>query len=278
MESNEKTFRYSQIKSLGVFYLMFLVVCLVAGLFVGIREFMFFAGLIGIGVILLILFLTSSVTISDSAVTTRNLFSKKSLQWSEIRHVSSKGASIKLHNQDGRNSVSISPGLDKSVEIFDLLYSRRPDLFSIKKNNPLVYSFKRTFTYLAIGLILISVSLLLYFNNNGYLNILMLLTGLGNCGAALLMWYFSPRSIVLENDCLIVKYINNKSKSISADDIDAIEIGRTKQNQYKSVDILFRNRQSVLPLSGFKQSPFIIYPVLNKWHQMYAKKQPVPST
>jgi hypothetical protein len=277
MESNEKTFRYSQIKSLGILYLMFLVLCVVAGLFVGIREFMFFAILIGIGILLLILFWTSSVTISDLGVTTKSLFGKKSLQWSEIRHVSSKGSSIQLHNQDGRNTLSVSPGLEKSIEIFDLLYSKRPDLFSIKKNNPLVYSLKSTFTYLAIGLLLISVSLLLYFNNSR-LDILMLLIGLGNCGVALFQWYFSPRRIILENDCLIVKYINNKSKSISADDIDAIEIGRTKQNQFKSVDIFFQNRRSVLPLSGFKQSPFIIYPVLSKWHQIYAKKQPVPPT
>jgi hypothetical protein len=121
MESNEKVFRYSQIKSLGVFYLMFLVLCVIAGLFVGIREFMFFAALIGIGLILLILFLTSSVTISDFGITTKSLLGKKSLQWSEIRHASSKGASIRLHNQDGSNTVSISPKLDKSVEIFDLL-------------------------------------------------------------------------------------------------------------------------------------------------------------
>jgi hypothetical protein len=276
MEAKGKTFRYSQIKSLGVLYLMFLVLCVVAGLFVGIREFMFFALLIGIGVILLVLFLTSSVTISDSTVTTRSLFGKKSLPWSEIRHVSSKGASIRLHSQDGRNTVSLSPGLDQSVEIFDLLYSRRPDLFSIKKNNPFVYGFKSTFIYLAIGLLLILVSALLYFNN-GYLSILMMLIGLGNCGAAIFNWYFSPRRVVLENDCLIVKYINNKSRSISANDIDAIQIGRTKQNQFKSVNVLLRNGSSVIPLSGFKQSPFIIYPVLSKWHQMYAKDQPVPS-
>jgi hypothetical protein len=274
METNEKTFRYSQIKSLVVLYMMFLVLCMVAGLFVGIREFMFFAVLIGIGVILLVLFLTSSVTISDSTITTKNLFGKKTIQWSEIRHVSSKGASIRLHNQEGRNTVSISPGLDKSVEIFDLLYSKRPDLFSIKKNNPFVYAFRSTFIYLAIGLLLTFLSLLLYFNRS-YFSILMILIGLGNLGAALFTWYFSPRRITLENDCLIVNYINNKSRSISADDIDAIQPGRTKQNQFKSVDVFFQNRRSVLPLSGFKQSPYIIYSVLLKWHQIYAKKQPV---
>ena len=276
MDSTEKTFRYSQIKSLGVLYLMFLVLCVAAGLFVGIREVMLFVVLIGIGVLLLILFLTFSVTISDSGITTKNTFAKKSLQWSGIRHVSSKGSAIRLHNQDGRNSLSISPGLEKSVEIFDLLNSKRPDLFSIKKNNPLSYSFRSTFIYLAIGLLLILVSLLLYYNKS-YLDILMMIIGLGNCGAALLKWYFSPRRINPENDCLVVDYAN-KSRSIAADEIESIQIGRTKQNQFRSVDIVFRDKRSILSLSGLKQSPFIVYPVLSKWHQMYTKKQPVLST
>lgn len=274
MESNEKTFRYSQIKSLGVFYLMFLVLCVGAGWFVGIREFMFFAVLIGLGVILLILFLTSSVTVSDSRITTRNLFGKKSLQWSDIRHVSSQGSSLKLHNQDGSSAVSINPMLDKSVEIFDLLYSKRPDLFGIKKNIPLLRSYRNNLITLAIGLLLVILALLLYFYKD-YLLFAGLL-GLLFCAQALLSWYFSPRRITLENDCLIVNYLN-KSVSYSADDIAAIQMKKTPQNQVKSVVVIFRN-QKAMEISGFKQSPFIIYPVLGKWHQIYAKNQPVLST
>jgi hypothetical protein len=272
MESNEKTFRYSQIKSLGILYLMFLVLCVVGGLFVGIREFMFFAILIGLGVILLVLFLTSSVTISDMGITAKNLLGKKSIQWSEIRHVSSQGASIKLHSRDGSNALSLSPRLENSVEIFDLIYSRRPDLFSLKKNNLFVRSFRNNLITLAIGLLLIVVSFVLYFNIR-YLDIFGGIVGLLFCAQALFSWYFSPRRITMQNDCLIVNYLN-KSVSHSADDIADIQIGRTKQNQFKSVDIVFRGKRTVLPVSEFKQSPFIIYPVLHKWHQIYAQKQP----
>jgi hypothetical protein len=253
---------------------MFLVACVVAGLFFGIREFMFFAFLIGIGVILLILYLTISVTISDAGITTRSLFGRKSIHWSEIRHVSSKGAAIRLHNQDGSNTLSISPGLDQSVEIFDMLYSKRPDLFSIKKNNHLVRSFRSNLFFLAIGLLLIVLSLLLFFYK-GYLLITGLL-GLWICARALYRWYSSPRRITLENNCLILNYIN-RSYSITADNIAAIQIGRTKQNQFKSVAILFLDK-NVMEISGFKQSPFVIYPVLSKWHQMYTKREPVLST
>jgi hypothetical protein len=275
MESNEKTFRYSQIKSLGILYLMFLVMCVVAGLFVGIREFMFFGGLIGIGVILLILFLTSSVTISDLGITTKNLLGKKSLPWSEIRHVSSKGSSLKLHNRDGSTTLSINPRLDQSVEIFDVIYSKRPDLFSIKKNNPLVHNFSNNFFTLAIGLLLLALSLLLYLNKS-YLEVVGGLVGLFFCARALFSWYTSPHKITLENDCLIVKYIN-RSYSISAGDVAAILVGKTKQNQFKSVEVIFRDANT-MEISGFKQSPFIIYPVLSKWHQMYTKKEPAISS
>jgi hypothetical protein len=209
METHEKTFRYSQIKSLGMLYLMFLVLCVVAGLFIGIREFMFFAILIGIGVILLILFLTSSVKISDLGITTKNLLRKKSIQWSEIRHVSSQGATIKLHNQDGSNSLSINPRLDNSVEIFDQIYAKRPDLFGIKKNNTLLRSYRNNLITLAIGLLLIALSSILYFKIS-YLDILGGIVGLLFCAQALFSWYSSPRKITLENDCLIVNSVNHR--------------------------------------------------------------------
>ena len=270
MESNEKTFRYSQIKSLGILYLMFLVSCVVGGLFVGIREFLFFGTLIGIGVVLLVVFLTSSVTISDLGITTKSLFGKRSLPWAEIRQVSSKGSSLKLHNRDGHNTVVINPQVERSVEIFDALYSRRPDLFSIKKNNPLVRNFRNDLIFLAIGLLLIILSLLLYVYRNYFF-------ASGLAGLFFIAWpvfksYSSPHKITLENDCLIVKYAN-RSTSISADAIAGVEIGKTKQNQFKFVAVIFRDN-SIMEIAGFKQSPFIIYPVLSKWHQMYTKREP----
>jgi hypothetical protein len=275
MESNEKTFRYSQIQSLVVFYLMFLVLCVVAGLFVGIREFMFFALLIGIGVILLILFLTTSVKISDSGITTNNLLGKKSLHWSDIRQVSSQGSSLKLHNRDGSSALSINPRLDRSVEIFDLLYSKRPDLFGIKKNNPLLRNYKRDLITLAIGVLLVILSLLLY-SRISYLDITLGLLGLGYCGLAVFRWYSSPRKITLEKDYLIVNYVN-RTYTVSADEIADIQILKTQKKQFRSVAVISPDKQ-VMELSGFKQSPFIVYPVLSKWHQIYAKKRPVPST
>lgn len=269
METNEKIFRYSQIKSLGVLYLMFLVLCVIGGLIVGIREVMYFALLIGIGVILLILFLTTSVAISDTGITTRNLLGKKSLQWSDIRQVSSKGSSIKLHNRDHSISLSISPRLDHSVEIFDLIYSKRPDLFSIKKNNQFLRSYRDNLISMVLGLLLIILSVILYFYNQysfitGALGLLL-------CARSLYGWYSSPRWVTLENDCLIANYIN-RSYSISANDIAAIQIEKTKQNQFRSVAVVFRDTNT-MEISGFKQSPFIIYAVLRKWHQMYAKKE-----
>lgn len=268
MTSNEKTFRYSQIQSLGVFYLMFLFVCVVAGLFVGIREFMFFAFLIGVGVVLLVLFLTTSVKISDSGITRNTLLGKKSLLWSDIRHVSSQGSSIKLHNRDGTRTLSINPRMDGSAEIFALLYSKRPDLFSIKKNNPLLRNYRSDLTTLTIGVLLVILSLLLYARIS-YLDMTLGLLGLGYCGLAAYRWYSSPRKITLENNCLVVNYVN-RSYSVSADEIADIQILKTRKNQLRSVAVISPDKK-VIELSGFKQSPFIVFPVLSKWHQIYAK-------
>lgn len=274
METNQKTFRYSFfLRNLGVFYLMFLVSCVLAGLIAGIREFMFYAIMIGVGVVLLLIFLTSTVSTSELGISTKTLFGIKSLKWSEISRISSKGSSLKLHDHDGDTTLSINPRLDGSVEIFNLLFSKRPDLFAIQKNNPLSRSFRSNAIRLAAGLLLVILSVLLYFYRN-YFYIPGVL-GLLLCLESLLNWYFSPHSIALENDRLVVNYLN-RSLRFSANDIEAIQIGSAGQNQFESVLIVFRDKK-VMKVAGFKQAPLIIYPVLQQWHQNYAARQPDPS-
>jgi hypothetical protein len=165
--------------------------------------------------------------------------------------------------------------MDGSVEIFDLLYSKRPDLFGIKKNNPLVRNYRSDLMTLAMGALLVVLALLLY-STISYWDIPLGLLGLWYCGLAVFRWYSSPQKITLENGCFIVNYVN-RSYSVSADEIADIQILKTQKNQFISVAVVSPDKQ-VIELSGFKQSPFIVYPVLSKWHQIYAKKQPVPSS
>jgi len=212
--------------------------------------------------------------VSESKITTKTILGTKSLQWAEISHVSSQGSSLKLRNNEGDIVLIINPRLDGSVEILNLIFSKRAELFDINKKNPLLRSFRNNIITLTIGLLLIILAVLLYF----YKSFLYTsgLLGLLFCLQSLLSWYSSPRKIALEENYLLVNYLN-RSLRFSVDDIESIQIGRTEQNQLKSVFIVFRNKR-VMEVTGFKQTPFIIYPVLKQWHEKYAAKQPDPST
>lgn len=276
METNEKTFRYSYVfKNLGVLYLIFLAVIVVISLFGGDTVFFICDGvMIGGGAIFVALYLTNSVMISESSITTKTILGTKSLKWSEIGHVSSRGSSLKLHSHNGDVVLMINPRLDGSEGILNSIFSKRADLFDMNKNNPLLRSFRSNVITLVIGLLLITLSLLLYAYKNylytsGFLGLLF-------CSQSLLSWYASPHSMALEGDRLVLNYLN-RSLRFSVDDIESIQIGTTQQNQLKSVFIVFRDKR-VMEVSGFKQTPFIIYPVLKQWHQNYVAKQPNPST
>lgn len=272
MEANEKTFRYAYMfKNLGVLYLIFLAIVVVISLFGGDSVFFICDGvMVGGGVLFVALYLTTSVGVSESGITTKTVLGTKSVKWSEISDVSSRGSSLKLRNYDGDVVLIINPRLDGSAEILNLIFSKRADLFDINKNNPLLRSFRSNVITLTIGLLLIMLAFLLYFYKN-YFYISGVL-GLLFCLQSLLSWYFSPRSIALEDNCLVVNYLN-RSLRFSVDDIESIQIGTTQQNQLKSVFIVFRNKR-VMEVAGYKQTPFIIYPVLKQWHQNYVAKQP----
>jgi len=269
MEADEKTFRYSYVfKNLGVFYLMFLVSCVVAGWFVGIREFMFFAILIGVGVILLTLFLTFSVNVSNVAIKTRTLFGTKSLQWSEISRISSQGSSLKLHNHDGGGTLSIDPRLDGSAEIFNLIFSKRADLFDAYKNDPISCSHKNNISTLVLGLVFIILSFLLYFYKNYFFVPGVL--GLWLCIQSLINLYTNPRTITLENNRLVVNYLK-KSISYSADDIASFQMGVSPQKQFVDVFMVLKDKR-IMKMPRFKQGYFIFYPVLKQWHEIHTAR------
>jgi hypothetical protein len=125
---------------------------------------------------------------------------------------------------------------------------------------------------MAVGILLVGLSLLLYFYRDylfipGFVGVLF-------CVQALVSWYGSPRSLTLENNSLTVHYLN-RSISLSADDIAAIQIRKTERDQFRSVALILRD-QSILDISGFEPTPFITYPVLTLWHQKHAASRPIP--
>jgi hypothetical protein len=153
------------------------------------------------------------------------------------------------------------------MQITQWLQTKRPGLFRIKHVARLEQNHRKTMPMLLVGSLLVLLSLLLYVFKD-YLFLPGLL-GFLFCAQAVVVWYLTPRRLVIENDCLTVQY-HNRSVSYSANDIDSIRALMTDQGQYRSVVIVFRD-QKVLDLSAFHQTPFITFPVLSQWHEENVK-------
>jgi hypothetical protein len=268
METNEKTFRYTYVlKNLGVLYLMFLFSCIVGGLFIGQKEFMFsfLPIMLGFGVVVfLIPYYTSRVNVSDLEISTKTLLGTKSLQWAEISHFSARGSSTRLHHYDGDIVLSIGSRLDGYAEIFELLHQKRPDLFNIDKYKSFSHSKYTVVAWLVFGFFLAGLGVA------GYVRGIDLSTafkiGLSVFFVpALINWYYSPRSLILGTNNLDISYLR-KTVSIPIDAIVDISLGR--QQQINSVLVLLKNR-GTLNLSGYDQSPIVMYYVLKRWLQTY---------
>lgn len=268
MDVTEKTFRYSHIfRNLGVPYFMFLFLVGILSYFARDMVIMTVLGLtIAFGLFLLVLYRTSSIQVSDRGITQKTLLGSKSLDWENIRQISARGSALRV--QGDHMNLSISPRLHGAMEISAWINTKRPDLFKIRQVAWLVRNNTRNITVLAIGLMLVILTLLLYFYRD-YLFIPGLL-GLLFCGQALGNWYFSPRGLVIDRNCLIVRY-RKGSVSYSADDIAGVQASKTQQDQFRSVVVVFRD-QTALDMSAFQQTPFITYPVLKKWHQKSVTK------
>ena len=273
METNEKKFRYTHFyKNLAILYILFLSIVIIARISPDdpdVVKLVLLSITIAIGVILLILCSTTSVSISETGNTKKFTVATKSLQWSEIINISSQGSSLKLHNNDV--VITINSRLYGAIEIFNMLFSKRADLFDSHKNKPFLRSIKNNVGTLLVGLLLVILALLLYLIKDyvftaGYLGLLF-------CIQAFLSWYSSPRSITLENNSLVVAYLR-KSVSIPVDNLESVQIGKTKQGQVTSVFLVFKNKTQ-MEISGYNQTPLIIYPVLKQWHEKNIAAEPV---
>ena len=139
VETNEKTFRYSHIfKNLGVLYLIFLIVVVIISLVGWDPVFLICIGsMVTGGLIFMVLYRNTSVSISEVEVTAKTILGTKSLNWSEIGSVSSRGTSLNLHSRDDGIVLTINPRLDGAAEISERVSSKRVDLFENYANKPI---------------------------------------------------------------------------------------------------------------------------------------------
>ena len=274
MESNEKTFRYTYIlKNLGVFYLMFLIMIIIFSL-IG-RESVFFicdGVMIFGGLIFVTWYLTTRVSVLETTITTKTLLGTKSLQWSDIGYFSARGSSTRLHHHYESKVLTIGSRLDGCAEIFELLYQKRPDLFDIERYKSFNHNMSNATVQLAIGIFLVVIGLLGYFSGIEAL-ISTLVFGLLFSLVSVRSWYSSPRELILEQKSLDIGFLRNVI-SIPIDDIAAIKLGR--QQQIKSVQVnsalVYLKNGNILNLSGYNQSPIVMYYVLRQWFQRYGTR------
>jgi len=277
MGTNAKTFRYSHIfKNLGALYLIFLAIIIFISL-LGIDSVFFIwdGVMIGCGLIFWVIHSKTGVSLSELEISTKSILGTKSIRWSDIDRVFSRSSSLKLRNRDGDVVLTIHPRLDGSAQILEMIFSKRADLFEAYRGDPFLRSNVGNITIVSLGVSFVALAVIGYAREASIENyISVLVIGLFFCAQSLLNWYSNPRNITLENDSLVMNY-PNKSVSFSAEDIESVRLGKTEQEQITSVLMVFRDKK-LMQISGFKQTPFIMYPVLKQWHQNYAEKQAGP--
>lgn len=272
MQSVEKTFRYSYIfKNLGVIYLLFLGIgSWLILTFDGHLFFLFM--LLGIGVLAIIIYVTTSVTISDKEIAGRTMLGSRTLKWLEIGTIRSTNSSFKLINTDGDISIRINSRLDGYAEIFNLLNRKRSDLFEYDKHNPFSRSVIGSIATVTIQLFLLIISIINLIFNKEEFGRYALFIGVGISSIYFLFnWFFSPQSITMKSNSLTIKYVH-KTDLYSKDNIGSLSFrkGAATLN-------LKGNKNVTFSLSGFAQSPAVVYYVLQRWYQDSLAKPTVSS-
>jgi hypothetical protein len=220
----------------------------------------------GIVLVIALFYVTSSVKISSDEITTSGLLGSKSLRWSEIVRVSTRGQTLQLHNYDENVALSIDSQLDEYKEILDIIFNKRPDLFDDRDNTRMAGNWLVSMLLVGFGLFVMAASAFLFFASEEFEKIFSLL--LFALGVSMIVaWFFSPRSLTLEGKNLILGYFF-KEVSYSADDIHSIGLERkSSRNGYiYFVQINLRSGKKVRP-PLFKGGSALTYQILKRWHQ-----------
>jgi len=267
METKERVFRHS----IGKLVLMSLGEVLFIFLAYFLRTAPYFFVVVVVFLISLLVFLryvTSRVKVSDEEITTNGLLGSKSLKWSEIEHVSTRGQSLRLHDRDESMTLTLDSQLDGYIEILDMVFKRRPDLFNLGESNVFSRGIGNHILVIGFGLMVIFISGLSFIEQDHQdINWLFAPIFLGLGLSIIVLSFLSPQKVVLENQTLSVKYLF-KETSYKVSDINSItlEKRRTRDGYVYFVQVGLKTGKS-LKLSGFKQGSALTYQILKRWHE-----------
>lgn len=256
MEANEKTFRHSLDKIL----LMVLLLLGVSVFYPGPLD-IFLLSLMGIALVEILFYATSRVKISDETITTNSLLSSRSLRWSEIVRVSTRGQVFRLHNDNENRVLSLAPQLDDYAELLDVIFRKRPDLFDEHKDTVRSSGWLANIIVLGFGLLLMATPVLGEFPP--FLSLFLFQAGV----LVIAGWLLFQKSLTLESNNLTLRSLF-KQASYSASDIQSISLEKvnTKSGIMYFVQINLRSGQTV-SLPAFQYGFPLMYLVLRRWHE-----------
>jgi hypothetical protein len=215
---------------------------------------------------------TSRVILSDTGITSQNLFGAKTLSWSEIHSVSGMGNSIKLHNLAGDITVTPSRNLPGYEEIVEEIGLKRPDLFSPQEHDEMRRNWLTRFIFPAIALLFMGAGVYLFIQQSED-GIIFLVFFFVIAAVFLLSAFMSPQSITIDGRSLQLKYAFSQ-RTISADEVRSIGFlyyrTRNGKRYFIQLDLADGKR---IKLSGINPSLPIVYLTLKNWH-----KQSGPNT
>ena len=271
MESTERTFRHS----FGKLALMLLgLLALGYAVFsIGSVDY-FLVSIVGIGFVVALFYSTSSIRISNEEIVTRRLLGSKSLRWSEIGRVSMRGQALRLHNHEEDVTLSFDSQLESYAEILDIIFNKRPDLFDVGENDVMSTGLFGSLFTIGFGLLLIGLSIFV-FSASEELGALYALIFFALGLYVIVSWFLSPKSIILEDQKLLVMYFF-KEVSCMANDIKSVTLERRKtRNGYIYFVHVNLNIGKPLKLPGFKQGSVLSYQILKRWHENAISRQSI---
>jgi hypothetical protein len=232
------------------------------GLFLAIPFGLFFLLVLLISIVSI----TSKATLSETGISTRNLFGTKTLAWTEIHSVSGWGVGIKLHNLDGDITVSPHQSLPGYEEIIEEIGLKRPDLFNPQGSVEFTRNWFIRFIFPLISLATLGAGI--YFLTQDLSDGIILLIFFGVISAVFFYAAFaSPQSIIVQGRSLLLKYAFNE-RTLTADEIRSVSLQyyRTRNGKRYFVQIDQTNGK-IIKLSGINPSLPIMYLTLKNWHK-----------
>jgi len=258
----EKTYRHSFVKLammfLGIVFFIFIIYSS------GERDY-FLLGMAGIALIVGIVYATNSVRISQEEISTSTLLGTKSLRWSDIARVSTRGQSIRLHNRDEDMALTIDSQLGDYIEILDIIFNKRPELFDLNDGNELSRSLLSNLFVITLGLLIMSLTFFfLFVVINVELIIKLIPLGIGML--FIISWLLSAQRLILDGNSIKIVYFYKKITYI-IDEIDSItlEKRRTRNGTIYYVQARLKTGKRV-NLPTFQQGSALTYQILKRWY------------